>query len=81
MPESNPSASLFDRIGGRSRLTSLVRQFYADVRQHREIGPIFNAQIQNWPEHLEKIGDILQRGWICGAAIVTFTFRRSKPAK
>jgi len=31
--------------------------FDADVRQRREIGPIFNRQIQNWPEHLEKIGD------------------------
>jgi hemoglobin len=35
----------------------LLRQFYADVRQHREISPIFNAQIHDWPEHLEKIGD------------------------
>ncbi len=48
---------LFNRIGGRTGLMLLLRQFYADVRQHDEIGPIFNARIQNWPEHLEKIGD------------------------
>ena len=36
---------------------ALLRHFYADVRQHHEIGPIFHAQIQNWTEHLEKIGD------------------------
>ena len=48
---------LFNRIGGRTGLRALLRQFYADVRQHREIGPIFNAQIRNWSEHLEKIGD------------------------
>jgi hemoglobin len=51
------TSSLFDRIGGRSDLLALLRQFYADVRHHREIGPIFNAQIQNWPEHLDKIAD------------------------
>jgi hemoglobin len=48
---------LFDRIGGRDGLMRLLRQFYADVRQQREIGPIFNAQIKDWPQHLEKIGD------------------------
>jgi hemoglobin len=51
------SAPLFDRIGGRAGLMQLLRQFYADVRQHQEIGPIFNAQIHDWPKHLEKIGD------------------------
>ena len=35
----------------------LLRHFYADVRQHHEIGPIFSAQIQDWPGHLEKIAD------------------------
>ena len=57
MENFNPMTPLFDRIGGRPGLMALLRQFYADVRQHREIGPIFNAQIQKWPEHLEKIGD------------------------
>lgn len=35
----------------------LLRHFYADVRQHQEIGPIFAAQISDWPAHLEKIGN------------------------
>lgn len=35
----------------------LLRHFYADVRQHQEIGPIFMAQISDWPAHMEKIGD------------------------
>jgi len=56
-PSPDQLMPLFDRIGGRAGLMTLLRQFYADVRQHREIGPIFTAQIQNWPEHLEKIGD------------------------
>jgi hemoglobin len=48
---------LFERLGGRAGLARLLRHFYADVRQHREIGPIFNQHIQRWPEHLEKIAD------------------------
>ncbi len=57
MDAGRTEASLFDRIGGREGLLRLLRQFYADVRQHAVIGPIFNAQIHNWPEHIEKIGD------------------------
>ncbi|MBX3735301.1 MAG: group III truncated hemoglobin [Candidatus Didemnitutus sp.] len=52
-----PASSLFARLGGRPHLLQLLRHFYADVRQHREIGPIFLAQIDDWPAHLEKIAD------------------------
>jgi len=48
---------LFDRLGGRAHLLHLLRHFYADVRQHAEIGPIFTARIHDWPAHLEKIAD------------------------
>lgn len=44
-------------MGGRTGLMQLLRQFYTDVRQHHEIGPIFKAQIDNWPVHIEKIAD------------------------
>ncbi|MDI1247677.1 MAG: group III truncated hemoglobin [Lacunisphaera sp.] len=50
-------ASLFTRIGGRPPLRELLRYFYADVRQHEVIGPIFAAQVSDWPAHLEKIAD------------------------
>lgn len=53
----NPPASLYERIGGRAGLQLLLRRFYADVRQHDGIGPIFAAQIEDWPAHLEKIAD------------------------
>lgn len=58
-PANPPPAQprLFDRIGGREPLLHLLRRFYADVRQHREIGPIFAAKIADWPAHLEKIAD------------------------
>jgi hemoglobin len=50
-------ASLYQRLGGREGLMQLLRHFYADVRQHKTIGPIFSAQIHDWPTHLEKIAD------------------------
>jgi hemoglobin len=57
MSETRPSDALFFRLGGRPRLQFLLRHFYADVRQHNLIGPIFRAQIRDWPAHLEKIAD------------------------
>jgi hemoglobin len=51
------SVSLFERIGGRPALVKLLKFFYADVRQHRDIGPIFATHITDWPKHLEKIAD------------------------
>ncbi|MCF3640765.1 truncated hemoglobin [Rhizobium sp. TRM95111] len=38
----------------------LVDTFYGRVRQHAELGPIFDARLDGrWPEHLEK----MQRFW------------------
>ncbi len=52
-----PPLPLYERIGGRPALLKLLRHFYADVRQHQEIAPIFAANIEDWPAHLEKIAD------------------------
>ncbi len=54
---ATPRAPLFDRLGGRAPLRQLLKYFYADVRQHAEIGPIFAAHIGDWPAHIEKIAD------------------------
>lgn len=56
-PASTQPAPLFIRLGGRPKLLELLRYFYADVRQHTEIAPIFAAHITDWPAHLEKIAD------------------------
>jgi hemoglobin len=47
---------LFERLGGRDALSDLLRHFYADVRQHNLIGPIFAQAIEDWPTHLDTIG-------------------------
>ena len=46
---------LFYRLGGHEGILRLIKPFYIDVRQHAVLGPIFNARIQNWPEHLDRI--------------------------
>ena len=43
------------------KLLALLWQFYADVRQHQLIGPVFNVRIQNWPEHVSKIAEFWAR--------------------
>ena len=55
------SPSLFDRIGGREGIFTLLRHFYADVRQQQVIGPVFNERIKDWPAHLTKIGEFWVR--------------------
>jgi len=38
-------------------IAALVATFYAKVRRDPEIGPLFNAAIADWNEHLEKLHD------------------------
>jgi hemoglobin len=38
-------------------IAALVATFYAKVRRDPEIGPLFNAAITDWDEHLEKLRD------------------------
>lgn len=44
-------------IRSREDIFLLVNTFYKKVRKNALIGPIFNSQIDNWPEHLEKLTD------------------------
>lgn len=55
------TTSLYERIGGHDGIARLLRPFYADVRQHELLGPIFNARIADWPAHLDKIGEFWAR--------------------
>jgi hemoglobin len=54
-------SSLFDRVGGQPGLLKLLHAFYADVRQHALLGPIFNAHIKNWNAHIAKIAEFWAR--------------------
>ena len=70
--------SLYERLGGHEGILKFIKPFYIDVRQHAVLGPIFNAQIQDWPAHLDKItefwalqtgGQSKYRGGFAGAHI------------
>jgi len=36
-------------------ISRLVDEFYNRVRRHERLGPIFEAAIDDWPEHLAKL--------------------------
>jgi hemoglobin len=39
------------------QLRTLVERFYAKVRQDEVLGPVFDAAVKDWPEHLDKLAD------------------------
>jgi hemoglobin len=61
MQAAHLQQSLYERMGGREGLTRLLWHFYADVRQHGLLGPIFNRQISDWPAHIDKIASFWAR--------------------
>lgn len=40
-----------------AQLRTLVERFYAKIRQDEVLGPVFDAAIEDWPEHLDKLAD------------------------
>ena len=60
----NDTSTLYSRLGGHAGILKLITPFYADVRQHAVLGPVFNAHITDWPAHLAKITEFwaLQTG-------------------
>jgi hemoglobin len=60
----NSESSLYERLGGHDGILKLLKPFYADVRQHAVIGPIFTSHVTDWNSHLAKITEFwaLQTG-------------------
>lgn len=44
-------------IESREEVSLLVRSFYAKIRIHAELGPIFNGIVEDWELHLERLTD------------------------
>jgi hemoglobin len=38
-------------------IRGLIHAFYARVRQDEQLGPIFNARVDDWDHHLAKLSD------------------------
>jgi hemoglobin len=64
MTAATEDESLYGRLGGHEGILKLIKPFYADIRQHAVLGPIFNEAIQDWNAHLKKIAEFwaLQTG-------------------
>jgi len=56
--------TLYSRLGGHDGILKLIKPFYADVRQHAVLGPIFNALVKDWDAHQANIAEFwaLQTG-------------------
>lgn len=39
----------------RDEIAQLVDDFYGEIRQHPNLGPVFNQHIQDWPQHLNTM--------------------------
>ncbi|AJE45888.1 group III truncated hemoglobin [Celeribacter indicus] len=39
-----------------AEIDRVVARFYAKVRRHPELGPVFGAHVGDWPAHEDKIG-------------------------
>lgn len=44
-------------LNDRVEINFLVKNFYAKVRKDDLLGPVFNPQVKDWPEHLERLTD------------------------
>lgn len=55
MDTSSEPPSLWERLGGRPKVQVFLNNFYATVRIHHRLGPIFEAHIGDWPSHIEKV--------------------------
>jgi hemoglobin len=40
-----------------AQISALVDAFYSKARRDSEIGPIFNAVVEDWPQHLALLKD------------------------
>ena len=45
----------------------LVHTFYAKVREDPQLGPIFEAHVDDWPHHLSKLVDFWSAA-LCGTS-------------
>jgi hemoglobin len=54
---SIPVSTLFDRLGGRTGLRSLVVRFYDLAQADELLGPVFARHVHDWESHYETVTD------------------------
>ena len=51
MPQPAAAPAPEQAIPGFEQIEALVDRFYDRIQIHPELGPVFNAAVQDWPEH------------------------------
>lgn len=64
-----------NQICTREEIKALVDDFYEQIRVHKNLGPIFNTHIHDWPTHLNTMVDfwssiILKSGEFSGSPMM-----------
>jgi len=49
------SGTLFERLGGRTVIERLVTSFYEHAQRDPVLGPVFAAQVHDWPSHIQTV--------------------------
>lgn len=44
-------------IEDRSDIRLLVETFYGRIKKHKNLGPVFNSIVDDWPAHIDKLVD------------------------
>ena len=55
--ETNRANKTKGLLNDRIAINFLIKTFYAKVRKDDLLGPVFNSQVRDWPEHLERLTD------------------------
>lgn len=48
---------LFQKLGGREGLKTLITRFYDRAQQDPLLGPVFARHVHDWPSHIETVTD------------------------
>ncbi|HEY8030979.1 MAG TPA: group III truncated hemoglobin [Methylocella sp.] len=55
MLQPHPKSPGLEAGVSENMIRGLVHAFYANVRKDDALGPVFDAHVQNWDEHLDKM--------------------------
>jgi hemoglobin len=54
---SQSAESLYLRLGARPAIDRLVAEFYGQARLDPMLGPVFAAQVHDWPSHMVTVAE------------------------
>ena len=63
-------------IETRADLVFLVDTFYARIRKHETLGPVFNGKIDDWESHLKKVADFWETTFFLGKSYLGNPMRK-----